>query len=92
MCLSNLRNVEVVGSSPITSTTSGMKSSVRRLGTWATLGRSSLLKCRQHLLNEAGALSCEPPESIRSALPDTSEVRPRLVALADRDRSMSWMR
>jgi len=52
--------------------------------------RRSLLKSRQHLLNEAEALLCELPEPMRSSLPDTSEVRPRLVAVAGRDRSTPW--
>jgi transposase len=52
--------------------------------------RRSLLKSRQHLLNEAESLLIELPEAIRGTLPDTAEVRPRLKALADRDRSTRW--
>jgi transposase len=52
--------------------------------------RRSLLKSRQHLLNEAEALLIELPEEIRADLPDTSEVRPRLKALAGRDRTVAW--
>ncbi len=59
------------------------------IGLWHK-ARRSLLKSRQHLLNEAEALPCELPEALRSVLPDTSEVRPRLAALAGRDRSMRW--
>lgn len=49
--------------------------------------RRSLLKSRQHLLNEAEALLLALPEEIRAQLPDTSEVRSRLRALEDADRS-----
>lgn len=52
------------------------------------LGRRSLLKSRQHLLNEAEALLCALPEEIRAQLPDRPEVRPRLEALAEADRSV----
>jgi transposase len=52
--------------------------------------RRSLLKSRQHLLNEAEALFHDLPEQIRADLPDTSEVRPRLKALAERDRTVAW--
>ncbi|MGH8995587.1 MAG: IS110 family transposase [Acidimicrobiales bacterium] len=51
--------------------------------------RRSLLKSRQHLLNEAESLLVELPEALRDALPDTSEVRARLEALAGRDRSVA---
>ncbi|MGH3370691.1 MAG: transposase [Nocardioidaceae bacterium] len=54
--------------------------------------RRSLLKSRQHLLNEAEALLCELPEALRQALPDTSEVRPRLAAVCARDRTIAWDR
>ena len=50
--------------------------------------RRSVLKSRQHLLNEAEALLCALPEELRSQLPDCSEVRPRLGALAKADRSV----
>jgi len=46
--------------------------------------RRSILKSRQHLLNEAEALLGELPEELRMNLPDTSEVRPRLSVLATR--------
>lgn len=52
--------------------------------------RRSLLKSRQHLLNEAESLLIELPEAIRATLPDTAEVRPRLRELAARDRSIDW--
>jgi transposase len=52
--------------------------------------RRSLLKSRQHLLNEAESILIELPETIREMLPDTSAVRPRLRALAARDRSIDW--
>jgi hypothetical protein len=43
--------------------------------------RKSLLKSRQHLLNEAESLLTELPLTIREKLPDVSDVRPRLRAL-----------
>jgi transposase len=52
--------------------------------------RRSLVKTRRHLLNEADALLHDLPEEIRADLPDTSKVRPRLQALADRDRTLKW--
>lgn len=52
--------------------------------------RRSLLKSRQHLLNEAESMLIELPEAIRATLPETAEVRPRLHALATRDRSIDW--
>jgi transposase len=52
--------------------------------------RRSLLKSRQHLLNEAEALLNELPEEIRADLPDDRSIRPRLKALAIRDRTVTW--
>ena len=52
--------------------------------------RRSLLKSRQHLLNEAESLLIELPEEIRVTLPDTPDVRPRLDALSRRDRARKW--
>jgi transposase len=52
--------------------------------------RRSLLKSRQHLLNEVEALLHDLPEEIRADLPDDSAVRPRLKALAERDRAVTW--
>lgn len=46
--------------------------------------RRSLLKSRQHPLNEAEFLLCELPLELREWLPDTKAVRPRLAALAGR--------
>lgn len=43
--------------------------------------RKSLLKSRQHLLNEAESLLCELPLTIREQLPDVPDVRRRLRAL-----------
>lgn len=43
--------------------------------------RKSLLKSRQHLLNEAESLLCELPLTIREQLPDVRDVRVRLRAL-----------
>lgn len=52
--------------------------------------RRSMLKTRQHLLNEAEALLGELPETIRETLPDTSDVRRRLRALTTRDHCAAW--
>jgi transposase len=52
--------------------------------------RRSLVKSRQHLLNEADALLHDLPEEIRADLPDSTAIRPRLKALADRDRTVTW--
>jgi transposase len=52
--------------------------------------RRSLVKSCQHLLNEADALLHDLPEEIRETLPATAKVRPRLRALVDRDRSITW--
>jgi hypothetical protein len=52
--------------------------------------RRSLLKSRQHLLNEAEALFDQLPETVRSALPDVADVRVRLNALGRRDRAITW--
>ena len=46
------------------------------------LARRSILKSRQHLLNEAEAILLALPEELTAQLPQTSEVRPRLAALA----------
>ena len=43
--------------------------------------RRSLVKSRQHLLNEAESLLQELPDDLRGALPDTDAVRPRLAAV-----------
>jgi transposase len=48
--------------------------------------RRSILASRQHLVNEAEHLLCELPLELREQLPDTKAVRPRLRALADRNR------
>ena len=44
--------------------------------------RRSLLKSRQHLLNEAEAILMALPEAVTAALPERSEVRPRLGAMS----------
>jgi transposase len=59
------------------------------LGLWHNQ-RRSLLKSRQHLLNEADALLHELPEEIRADLPDDPSIRPRLKALGKRDRTLTW--
>jgi len=48
--------------------------------------RRSILASRQHLVNEAEHLLCELPLALREELPDTKAVRPRLAALARRNR------
>jgi transposase len=50
--------------------------------------RVSLLKSRQHLLNEAEALLAALPDALRDQLPDTKDVRVRLRALARRNDTM----
>jgi len=52
--------------------------------------RRSLLKSRQHLLNEAEFLLADLPLALRDQLPDTKTVRPRLAALARRNRRRRW--
>ena len=52
--------------------------------------RRSLLKSRQHLLNEAEFLLADLPLGLREQLPDSKAVRPRLVALARRNRRARW--
>jgi transposase len=48
--------------------------------------RRSILASRQHLVNEAEHLLCELPLELREQLPDSKAVRPRLQALARRNR------
>jgi len=67
----------------------GPEETTEMLGLWHN-ARRSLLKSRQHLLNEAESLLVALPEAVRQALPDTAEVRPRLAALARRDRSVRF--
>ena len=52
--------------------------------------RQSLLKSRQHLLNEAEFLLADLPLELRDWLPDTTAVRPRLNALKGRNRRTRW--
>ena len=59
------------------------------LGLWHKR-RRSLLKGRQHLLNEAEFLLAELPLELRERLPDGKAVRPRLAALARRNRRARW--
>jgi len=49
--------------------------------------RRSVLKSRQHILNEAENLFCDLPLEIRELLPKVKDVKPRLAALARLDRS-----
>jgi transposase len=48
--------------------------------------RRSILTSRQHVVNEAEHLLCELPLELRDQLPSTKAVRPRLAALAARNR------
>ena len=48
--------------------------------------RRSILTTRQHLIGEAESLLCELPLELREQLPDTKAVKPRLAALARRNR------
>ena len=59
----------------------GPDESTELMGLWNG-ARRSILKSRQHLLNEAETLFCELPEEVRAQLPDTKDVRRRLQALA----------
>jgi transposase len=52
--------------------------------------RQSLLKSRQHLLNEAEFLLADLPLELRDWLPDSKAVRPRLNALKGRNRRTRW--
>ena len=64
---------------------SGPDESHQLLALWHNR-RRSILTSRQHLLNEAEHLLCELPLQLREQLPDSKAVRPRLAALADRNR------
>ena len=48
--------------------------------------RRSIQTSRQHLVGEAESLLCELPLQLREQLPDTKAVKPRLAALARRNR------
>src|SRR5437763_3165848 len=48
--------------------------------------RRSILTSRQHLVGEAEHLLCELPLQMRDELPSSNAVRPRLAALAGRNR------
>ncbi len=48
--------------------------------------RRSILTSRQHLIGEAEHLLCDLPLQLREQLPDSTAVRPRLAALAHRNR------
>jgi transposase len=52
--------------------------------------RRSVVTTRQHLLNEADSLLVELAPEAREGAPAKGGVRPRLAALAERDRSRSW--
>ena len=59
---------------------SGPEETSELLGLWHN-ARRSLLKSRQHLLNEAEALLNQLPDELRGGLPPRKAVRPRLNAL-----------
>jgi transposase len=52
--------------------------------------RRSILKTRQHLLNESETLLCELRDEVREALPDTTDVRKRLTAVRLQQRRRCW--
>jgi len=54
--------------------------------------RRSILASRQHLLNEAETMLCELPLQLSEQLPDSKAVRPRLQALARRNRRRRYDR
>ncbi len=64
---------------------SGPDESQQLLALWHNR-RRSILTSRQHLVNEAEHLLCELPLELRDQLPDSKAVRPRLAALAARNR------
>ena len=55
------------------------------LGLWHK-ARRSVLKSRQHILNEAENLLCDLPLELRELLPATTDVKSRLAAVARLDR------
>ena len=65
--------------------TSGPDEQHQLLALWNNR-RRSILTGRQHLVGEAEYLLCELPLELREQLPDTKAVRPRLAALARRNR------
>ena len=54
--------------------------------------RRSILVSRQHLVNETESMLCELPLELREQLPDSKAVRPRLAALARRNRRRRYDR
>ncbi len=54
--------------------------------------RRSILASRQHLVNETESMLCELPLELREQLPDSKAVRPRLAALARRNRRRRYDR
>ena len=55
----------------------------RAVGLWHK-ARRSVLKSRQHILNEAENLLCDLPLELRELLPATTDVKSRLAAVARR--------
>jgi len=64
---------------------SGPDETTELLALWHK-ARRSVLKSRQHILNEAENLLCDLPLEMREALPATTDVKSRLAALARTDR------
>jgi transposase len=64
---------------------SGLDEQHQLLALWNNQ-RRSILTGRQHLVGEAEYLLCDLPLELREQLPDTKAVRPRLAALARRNR------
>ena len=65
--------------------TAGRTSCSELLALWHNR-RRSILTSRQHLVNEAERMLCGLPLELREQLPDSKAVRPRLAALAGRNR------
>lgn len=70
---------------------SGPDESHQLLALWHNQ-RRSILASRQHLLNEAETMLCELPLQLSEQLPDSKAVRPRLQALARRNRRRRYDR
>jgi transposase len=68
---------------------SGPDEQTELLVLWHRTRRSLRTSC-QHLLNEAEIMLAELPLELREQLPDRKAVRPRLAALARRDRRRHW--
>ena len=79
------------GRSSVTGKTAGPDECHELLALWHNQ-RRSILASRQHLVNEAENMLCELPLELREQLPGSKAVRPRLAALADRNRRRRYDR